>query len=472
MFNIKANSSKVNPGDIFVAIKGHTVDGHKFIDDAVKRGAKIVVVSEDIPEIEGVKIIKTEDTQKWLNAYLLDTYANTFKKMKFVGVTGTNGKTTTCFLTYETLLAMGVNACYIGTIGYYDKDTHYELPNTTPSMIDLYEILDKAYEKGIETVVMEVSSHSLVEKRVAGLQYETVGYTNITQDHLDFHKTMDNYLNAKLLLLDQVKDKSKVIYNQDDPYLGKETKLQDGISYGFSGKDLKMFEYQDTDFGTHLVFKYKDKFHYVDTRLKNRFNVYNYIMSAILTSNLGYDLDEVLSHSMEIDPPAGRCDVVPYNQGKIIVDYAHTPDAVEKIITSFQENNNGRIITIIGCGGDRDKTKRPIMGNIATTNSDYAIITSDNPRTEDPNKIIEDILGGINRDNYIVVPDRIEAIHKGIDMLRPEDTLLILGKGHENYQIIGTVKHHMDDKEIARDYIEEKRKANQPIELKKKIGTN
>jgi UDP-N-acetylmuramoyl-L-alanyl-D-glutamate--2,6-diaminopimelate ligase len=161
---------------------------------------------------------------------------------------------------------------------------------------------------------------------------------------------------------------------------------------------------------------------------------------------------------MEIDPPAGRCDVVPYNQGKIIVDYAHTPDAVEKIITSFQENNDGRIITIIGCGGDRDKTKRPIMGNIATSNSDYAIITSDNPRTEDPNKIIEDIIAGINRDNYIVVPDRIEAIHKGIDMLHPEDTLLILGKGHENYQIIGTVKHHMDDKEIAKDYIELKKK--------------
>lgn len=458
MFNIKANSRRVEPGDIFVAIKGHTVDGHKYIDDAVKRGAKVLVVSEDIPEIEGVKIIKTEDTQKWLNAYLLDTYKDRFKNMKFVGVTGTNGKTTTCFLTYETLLSMGINACYIGTIGYYDKNTHYELPNTTPSMIDLYEILENAYESGIDTVVMEVSSHSLVEKRVAGLQYDTVGYTNITQDHLDFHKTMDNYLNAKLLLLDQVKDKSKVIYNQDDPYLGKEEKLQDGISYGFTGKDLKMFEYQDTDFGTHLVFKYKDKFHYVDTKLKNRFNVYNYIMSAILTSNLGYDLDEVLSHSMEIDPPAGRCDVVPYNQGKIIVDYAHTPDAVEKIITSFQENNDGRIITIIGCGGDRDKTKRPIMGNIATSNSDYAIITSDNPRTEDPNKIIEDIIAGINRDNYIVVPDRIEAIHKGIDMLHPEDTLLILGKGHENYQIIGTVKHHMDDKEIAKDYIELKKK--------------
>ena len=458
MFNIKANSRRVEPGDIFVAIKGYTVDGHKYIDDAVKRGAKVLVVSEDIPEIEGVKIIKTEDTQKWLNAYLLDTYKDRFKNMKFVGVTGTNGKTTTCFLTYETLLSMGVNACYIGTIGYYDKNTHYELPNTTPSMIDLYEILENAYESGIDTVVMEVSSHSLVEKRVAGLQYDTVGYTNITQDHLDFHKTMDNYLNAKLLLLDQVKDKSKVIYNQDDPYLGKEEKLQDGISYGFKGKDLKMFEYQDTDFGTHLVFKYKDKFHYVDTKLKNRFNVYNYVMSAILTSNLGYDLDEVLSHSMEIDPPAGRCDVVPYNQGKIIVDYAHTPDAVEKIITSFQENNDGRIITIIGCGGDRDKTKRPIMGNIATSNSDYAIITSDNPRTEDPNKIIEDIIAGINRDNYIVVPDRIEAIHKGIDMLHPEDTLLILGKGHENYQIIGTVKHHMDDKEIAKDYIELKKK--------------
>ena len=458
MFNIKANSRRVELGDIFVAIKGHTVDGHKYIDDAVKRGASVVVVSESIPDIDGVKIIKTDDTQKWLNAYLLDTYKDKFKNMKFIGVTGTNGKTTTCFLTYETLLSMGVNACYIGTIGYYDKNTHYELPNTTPSMIDLYEILNNAYESGIETVVMEVSSHSLVEKRVAGLQYDTVGYTNITQDHLDFHKTMENYLNAKLLLLNQVKDKSKVIYNQDDSYLGKEEKLQDGISYGFNGKDLKIFEYQNKEYGTHIVFKYKDKFYYVDTKLKNKFNVYNYIMSAILVNNLGYDLDEVLSHSMEIDPPSGRCDIVPYNQGNIIVDYAHTPDAVEKIITSFQENSNGRIITIIGCGGDRDSTKRPIMGDIATTNSDYAIITSDNPRTEDPEKIIEDILTGIKRKNFIVIPDRIKAIQKGIDMLHPEDTLLILGKGHENYQIIGTVKYHMDDKEIAKDYIELKKK--------------
>jgi UDP-N-acetylmuramoyl-L-alanyl-D-glutamate--2,6-diaminopimelate ligase len=458
MFNIKANSRRVEPGDIFVAIKGHTVDGHKYIDDAVKRGASVVVVSESIPDIDGVKIIKTDDTQKWLNAYLLEIYKDKFKNMKFVGVTGTNGKTTTCFLTYETLLSMGINACYIGTIGYYDKNTHYELPNTTPSMIDLYEILNNAYESGIETVVMEVSSHSLVEKRVAGLQYDTVGYTNITQDHLDFHKTMENYLNAKLLLLNHVKDKSKVIYNQDDSYLGKEEKLQDGISYGFNGKDLKIFEYQNKEYGTHIVFKYKDKFYYVDTKLKNKFNVYNYIMSAILVNNLGYDLDEVLSHSMEIDPPSGRCDIVPYDQGNIIVDYAHTPDAVEKIITSFQENSNGRIITIIGCGGDRDSTKRPIMGDIATTNSDYAIITSDNPRTEDPEKIIEDILTGIKRKNFIVIPDRIKAIQKGIDMLHPEDTLLILGKGHENYQIIGTVKYHMDDKEIAKDYIELKKK--------------
>lgn len=458
MFNIKANSRRVEPGDIFVAIKGHTVDGHKYIDDAVKRGAKVLVVSEDIPDIDGVKIIKTDDTQKWLNAYLLDTYKDKFKNMKFVGVTGTNGKTTTCFLTYETLLSMGVNACYIGTIGYYDRNTHYELPNTTPSMIDLYEILNNAYDSGIDTVVMEVSSHSLVEKRVAGLQYDTVGYTNITQDHLDFHKTMENYLNAKLLLLNQVKDKSKVIYNQDDSYLEKEEKLQDGISYGFNGKNLKIFEYQNKEYGTHIVFKYKDKFYYVDTKLKNKFNVYNYIMSAILVNNLGYDLDEVLSHSMEIDPPSGRCDIVPYNQGNIIVDYAHTPDAVEKIITSFQENSNGRIITIIGCGGDRDSTKRPIMGDIATTNSDYAIITSDNPRTEDSEKIIEDILTGIKRKNFIVIPDRIKAIQKGIDMLHPEDTLLILGKGHENYQIIGTVKYHMDDKEIAKDYIELKKK--------------
>ena len=455
MFNIKANSQRVEPGDIFVAIKGHTVDGHKFVEDAVKRGAKILVVSEDIPEYEGVKVIKTEDTQKWLHAYLLDTYKSMLDKMRFVGVTGTNGKTTTCFLTYEILKNMGVNACYIGTIGYYDKDTHYELPNTTPSMIDLYEILVNAYESGIDTVVMEVSSHSLVEKRVEGIEYDTVGFTNITQDHLDFHKTMDDYLQAKLLLLNQVKDSSKVVYNQDDPYLS-EVDFKDALSYGFEGKDLVIQNYKDTETGTTINFSYKGDERKVDTRLKNRFNVYNYLMAVSLVHNLGYQLDNVIHNSQGILPPPGRCDIIPYGTNNIVVDYAHTPDAVEKIITSFNEHKKGRVISIVGCGGDRDATKRPIMGNIASENSDFVIVTSDNPRTEDPEMIIKDILQGIKKDNYIVELDRVKAIQKGIDMLEENDNLLVLGKGHEDYQIIGKTKIHMDDKEIATNYIKEK----------------
>ena len=324
--------------------------------------------------------------------------------------------------------------------------------------IDLYEILVNAYESGVRTVVMEVSSHSLVEKRVEGINYETVGFTNITQDHLDFHKTMENYLNAKLLLLNQTKDSSKVIYNQDDPYLGK-VDFKDGLSYGFSGRDLTILDYKDTPTGTHIDFVFQGKTYSVDTKLKNKFNVYNYLMAATLVHNLGYSYDRVIAESVGINPPAGRCDIIPYGTNNVVVDYAHTPDAVEKIITSFNEHKKGRVITIVGCGGDRDATKRPIMGNIASENSDFVIVTSDNPRTEDPEMIIKDILPGIKKDNYTVEVDRIKAIKKGIDMLEENDNLLVLGKGHEDYQIIGRTKIHMDDKEIATDYIKEKEEA-------------
>ena len=450
MLNIKIDSNNIKKGDTFVAIKGHTVDGHDYINSAIKNGASTIVC--EYGEYDGVKVIHVENTKKYLQDYLVENYQNIINQLTFIGVTGTNGKTTTCFLTYETLLKLGVNACYIGTIGYYDKFDHYELSNTTPNILELYEIFLNAINKGITTVIMEVSSHSLVEKRVEGIKYHSIGFTNLTQDHLDYHINMENYLNAKLLLLKQLNPNSIVIFNEDDSY-GKYFKQNNSIGFGFHSNDLQIIDYQDIKGGSLIDFLYQGKHYHLKTMLKNLFNVYNYIMSVLLVHSLGYEIEDIISYSNEISAPRGRCETILYENKEIVVDYAHTPDAVEKIINSFNQNKNGKIITVIGCGGDRDKTKRPQMGSIATNNSYYVVLTSDNPRTENPEEIINDIVKGINKSNYEIISDRKKAIERGIDLLNENDTLLILGKGHENYQIIGHTKYHLDDLEIASNYI-------------------
>lgn len=455
--NIHSNSKEIKPGDIFVASVGHTVDGHDYIEDAIKNGATTLVVEKDGYNYPGVKTIKVDNSKKYMKDYIVSTYKDYINKLNIIGVTGTNGKTTTCYLTYETLQKMGINSCYIGTIGYHDSNEHIELNNTTPGIDELYSLLLHAMEKGITHVVMEVSSIALEQQRVESLVYNSVGYTNLTQDHLDYHKTMDEYLRCKLLLLDQLDEHGALIINNDDDY-AKYFKIRKCVSYGKNGSGVKILGYKDTDSGTIIDFTYLGEKYTIETRLHTEFNVYNYLMSVLLINGLGYDLNEIICHSDEIDPPKGRCEAIKnkINDSKIIIDYAHTPDAVEKIINAFnKEDRKGRVITIVGCGGDRDKTKRPVMGKIATELSDYAIITSDNPRTEEPQSIIDDILVGIDKDNYCVEVSREKAIEKGVRMLQDGDVLLILGKGHENYQIIGHEKRYFDDKEIAQDYIDE-----------------
>ena len=446
MINIKTDSRKIKPGDTFVAIKGLTVDGHDFIEKAIELGASKIVCEHGSYSVETLVV---PNTKEWLQEYLITNYKDEVNKIKLIGMTGTNGKTTTCFLTYQMLLSLGKKAAYMGTIGFYMPGLKRELNNTTPEILDVYSMIIEAIEAGCEYFVMEVSSHSLVEKRIEGLEFSVEAFSNLTEDHLDFHKTMENYLHAKMLILDQLK--GTIIVNNDDAY-AKYFETKNYKTLGYNGNDYKILSYHETDNGTLINFK-ADKEYSVETNLKCKYNVYNYLTALGILNTLGFSIDSIINITKNIYAPRGRCEQIRVRNSYAVIDYAHTPDAVEKIITSFLENKKGRIITIIGCGGDRDPIKRPIMGEIASRLSDYVIFTSDNPRTEDPNKILEDILKGITKDNYEVEIDRTTAIRKGLDMLRDNDVLLILGKGHEDYQIIGHTKHHLDDLEEVKKYL-------------------
>ena len=446
MIKIKTDSRKVVAGDTFVAIKGLTVDGHDFIEKAIENGAVKIVCEHGSYSVETLVV---SNTKEWLQQYLLDNYKGEVNKIKLIGMTGTNGKTTTCFLTYQILLSLGKKAAYMGTIGFYMPGVKRELNNTTPEILDVYSLIIEAIEAGCEYFVMEVSSHSLVQKRIEGLEFTVEAFSNLTEDHLDFHKTMENYLHAKMLILDQLK--GTIIVNSDDAY-AKYFETKSYKTLGYNGKDYQILNYEETPKGTLITFK-ADKEYKVETNLKCKYNVYNYLTALGILNTLGFRIEDIINITKDINAPRGRCEQIRVRNSYAVIDYAHTPDAVEKIITSFLENKKGRIITIVGCGGDRDPLKRPIMGEIASRLSDYVIFTSDNPRTEDPNKILEDILKGVTKDNYEVEIDRPTAIRKGLDMLGDNDILLILGKGHEDYQIIGHTKHHLDDLEEVKKYL-------------------
>ena len=451
MINIKIDSRKIVPGDTFVALRGATVDGHDFINKAIEAGATKVVVEHDV-DCSVEKII-VEDTNKWLTDYISETYSKEINEMNIIGVTGTNGKTTTAYLTYQILNALGSKTAYIGTIGFYQPDKEFiELPNTTPNILDLYELFLTAKENGCKNVMMEVSSHALHQERVKGINYKVAAFTNLTQDHLDYHETMDNYLDAKKLILKQLE--GPMIVNIDDPYGVKWTDYDNTLTLGTNGTDYKIISYNDTEHGTMINFSTKEKEYQVETNLRSTFNVYNYLTALSLINNLGFSIEDIIKVTSSIYPPKGRCEQIKVKDGEAVVDYAHTPDAVEKIINAFTENKKGRVITIVGCGGDRDPKKRPIMGRIAAENSDYVVFTSDNPRTEDPQTIMDNILAGVSTNNYEVELDRRTAIKKALDMIEKDDVVLILGKGHEDYQIIGHEKIHLDDAEEVRKYIE------------------
>ena len=451
MIKYETNSKLVQKGQIFVAIKGNTVDGHDYIDEAIKNGASKIIGEKAL--ILDIPYEQVKDTKEYLKEHLVNEYSDEINKLKIIGVTGTNGKTTSCYLIYQMLNKLGKNAAYLGTIGFYYKDKKIELNNTTPDILTLYKYLIEAIDNNIEYLVMEVSSHALAFERIAGLKLSCAGFTNLTEDHLDYHKTMDNYLKAKLKIIDYLDNNAYILLNSDDK--ASESFIKNCShykTYGLNG-DYKINNYKIYPDHTDLEFNYQHKEYKVTTNLTSKFNIYNYLTCISILNTLGFNLELLIENTKEIYPPKGRCETYKIGKGYAVVDYAHTPDAVEKVIEAYTELKQNRIITIIGCGGDRDPIKRPIMGNIATKLSDYVIFTNDNPRTEDPKKIMNDIIKDNHSDNYEVIFDRKQAIIKGIKMLEKDDILLVLGKGHEDYQIIGREKIHFDDAEILKNYM-------------------
>ena len=455
MIKYETNSKLIKNGQIFIAIKGNTVYGHDYIEEAIKNGASKIVGELNLNL--NIPYEKVDDTKEYLNNILVKEYSDIINKLKIIGVTGTNGKTTSCYLTYQMLQKLNKNVAYLGTIGYYHDNDYIELNNTTPDILTLYKLLIKAVEENVEYLVMEVSSHALAFKRISGLKFIAGAFTNLTEDHLDYHKTMEAYLNEKLKLINYLKDDATIILNSDDESSEKFKNFKNYKTFGMNG-DYKIEKYEILPDHTNLEFSYNEKKYNVKTNLTSKFNIYNYLTCLGILNSIGFSIEDIINITKEVYPPKGRCETYKVGNGYAVVDYAHTPDAVEKVITAYNELKKNKVITIVGCGGDRDPIKRPIMGNIATTLSNYVIFTNDNPRTEDPKKIMKDIIKDNKSTNYEVIYDRYEAIIKGIEMLDKDDILLVLGKGHEDYQIIGREKIHFDDAEVIKKYNENKAK--------------
>ena len=440
--NIKIDSRKVVHGDTFIAIREINGDGHRYVHDAIRNGATTVIVEEGE---YNVNTIIVNDTKKYLEEYLENNYYDKIKKLKLIGMTGTNGKTTTCYLIYQVLNKLDIKCAYIGTLGFY-TDKKQKLNNTTPNLYEIYNMLIECSSKNYEYVVMEVSSQGLSMGRVNTLLFDYVIFSNLTQDHLDYHKTIENYVQSKQKLFNMTRDGVAII-NNDDKY--KDYFLLDNknITYGKTNSDYNISDINFTLNGT----KFKlNKEEYI-TNLIGEYNIYNLSIVIILLKCL--NIENIYDVIKELTAPDGRMEIIKYKNNNIIIDYAHTPDAVEKIIKEVSKIKPNRVITLVGCGGNRDKTKRPIMGYIATNYSNFVIFTSDNHRYEKPRKILKDIVCKLDNKNYKIIVNRKKAIKRGIQMLEKNDILLLLGKGHEDYQIIKSRKYPFSDKNIVLKYI-------------------
>ncbi|MCL2199764.1 MAG: UDP-N-acetylmuramoyl-L-alanyl-D-glutamate--2,6-diaminopimelate ligase [Defluviitaleaceae bacterium] len=452
------DSRAVQAGALFVCLRGLTVDGHDFIDRAVAAGAVAVLVEDgftgEVPS--GIGVISVENTRSALAYVSANLHDNPAEKLRLVGVTGTNGKTTTTYFIEEVLRACGRKTGIIGTTGIRALGEAMDIAfatSTTPDPPELHRIFAEMARLGVRDVVMEVSSHALAFLKMEGLTFDVGVFTNLTQDHLDFHGTMENYMLAKAKLFAQ----SRIgVINTDCPFSGTMVEHMGGrphFSYGLGSADLQAIHTERRADGSSFTLGGEE----FSLPVSGKFNVYNALAAIGAAKALGIEMPKIRKAVANLSGVPGRIQAVPNARGlNVFVDYAHSPDGLENIINSVRETTKGRVITLFGCGGDRDKTKRPIMGKIAATLSDFCILTSDNPRTENPMEILAQVEGGVSpvSSEYKILENRRDAIFAGVKMLTPDDALIIAGKGHEDYQIIGTTKHHFDDFETAAEALE------------------
>jgi len=462
---IEHDSRKVTGKNLFVCMEGAHVDGHNFIGQAVERGAvAILTARKNFRPPENISALVVPDMLSALAVVVPYFYDYPARAMRVVGVTGTNGKTTTTYMLREIFLSAGLRVGLIGTIQILIGDESFPNPNTTPNVIDLQHVFNEMRAQKIQVVVMEVSSHALAENRVAGIEFDTAVFTNLTQDHLDFHGTMENYLRAKTKLFDAVSRSGRKrgkfsVVNADDAAADEILKHSrcEKISYAVKNPaDLRAVDVSVRAEG--MRFKIRGSFGEVGlvTHVTGLFNVYNILAAfgAALAENIRPDIIKCALENFRSVP--GRFERIfsdaPF---AVIVDYAHTPDGVQNVLQTAAQIVTGKIITVFGCGGDRDNSKRPLMGKIAAQLSDVVIATSDNPRTEDPEKILDDIERGIGDKIHERIADRRAAIFRAIELAQAGDVVMILGKGHENYQILNSGTIHFDDREVAGEAIRE-----------------
>ncbi len=452
VIDLTCDSRKVKPGFAFVCINGYNLDGHKFALDAQKSGASVIIAETPTGADNEVIVSDTHETYALMSA---NYFGNPANKLKLIGVTGTNGKTSVTYMLKSIIESKGYKAGVIGTIQNIICDKVIESTNTTPDAYGLNRLFSEMVDAGCEYAIMEASSHALDQKRIFGLSFEVAAFTNLTQDHLDYHITMENYFEAKCKLFEMCK---AAVINVDDEY-GKRlseklnckvltyASVDRSATYSANGINMKPDGIEYEMVGDYTIKRMKLK-------TGGKFSVYNSLCAAVCARQLGFSLDEISVALASLEGVKGRAEVVhtgmPYT---VIIDYAHTPDGLENILSTFKELKRGRLVCLFGCGGDRDATKRPKMGSVAAKLSDFVIVTSDNPRSEEPLSIINDILEGMknSRTPYVVIENRIDAIKFAIQKAQKDDIIVLAGKGHENYQILKTGKIHLDEREVIKD---------------------
>jgi len=484
---IAYHSKQIRKGFLFAAIRGLEADGHQFIEEAVERGAEAVVLEEE-HKIPNRTMIFVSNSRQALAKISSNFYGNPSFQMTLIGITGTNGKTTTTYLLESIFKKAGWNVGVIGTISYRSGQKTTPAPNTTPESLDLQRILWEMWREGTSHVIMEVSSHGLDLERVFGCQFDSVVFTNFTSEHLDYHKTLEQYFESKRKLFSDYLMRSRkkgrfAVTNCDDPRGEEMVRGVDlpVIRYGLSPScDITADRVTSSFEGLSCRVRTPKGDISIHSKLIGDFNLYNILAGVAAGIGMGVPLETLKEGVEGLEGVPGRFEKVKNKKGiRVIVDYAHTHDALEQVLLGLKRilgrssPNNGKVITVFGCGGDRDRTKRPLMGEIAGKYSDLAILTSDNPRTEDPLAIMDEVERGLksfplkkwepneigswrSKKGYLKVPDRKEAIRMAIRMAQPSDTVLIAGKGHEDYQIIGKKKFPFDDRTEAKEALEGK----------------